>query len=75
MASTPTTRSRRLGRARRTTSDESWCVAASASAFRDQPEQAPSQGLALASMIVAIAGLVLGGCLGPLPGIVALVLG
>jgi hypothetical protein len=26
-------------------------------------------------MIVAIAGMVLGGCLGPLPGLVALVLG
>jgi Domain of unknown function (DUF4190) len=39
------------------------------------PPAKPSQGLALASMIVAIAGVVLGGCLGPLPGIVALVLG
>lgn len=36
---------------------------------------APSQGLALASMIVGILGLVAGGCLGPIPGIVALVLG
>jgi Domain of unknown function (DUF4190) len=36
----------------------------------------PSQGLALASMIVAIAGIVLGGfCFGPLPGLVAVVLG
>ena len=35
----------------------------------------PNQSLALASMIVGIAGLVLGGCLGPIPGIVALVLG
>jgi len=35
----------------------------------------PSQGLALASMITAIVGVVAGGCLGPLPGIVALVLG
>ena len=35
----------------------------------------PSQGLALGSMIVAICGLLFGGCLGPLPGIVALVLG
>lgn len=35
----------------------------------------PSQGLALGSMIVAICGLLFGGCLGPIPGIVALVLG
>jgi hypothetical protein len=35
----------------------------------------PSQGLALASMIVAICGLLFGGCLGPIPGIVALALG
>jgi len=35
----------------------------------------PSQGLALASMITSIAGIVLGGCLGPVPGIVGLVLG
>lgn len=35
----------------------------------------PSQGLALASMITSIAGLVLGGCLGPLPGIAGLVMG
>lgn len=35
----------------------------------------PSQGLALASMIVGILGLVAGGCLGPIPGIVALVMG
>jgi Domain of unknown function (DUF4190) len=34
-----------------------------------------SQSLGLASMIIGIAGLVLGGCLGPIPGIVALVLG
>lgn len=35
----------------------------------------PSQGLALASMITSISGVVLGGCLGPVPGIVGLVLG
>jgi hypothetical protein len=35
----------------------------------------PSQGLALASMIIGILGLVAGGCLGPIPGIVALVMG
>ena len=40
-----------------------------------RPPQQPTQGLALASMIVAIIGLVMGGCLGPIPGIVALALG
>jgi hypothetical protein len=35
----------------------------------------PSQGLALASMITSIAGVVLGGCLGPIPGIAGLVMG
>ena len=40
-----------------------------------RPPTTQSQGLALASMIVGIAGLVLGGCLGPIPGIVALALG
>jgi len=35
----------------------------------------PSSNLALASMITGIAGLVLAGCFGPFPGIVALVLG
>jgi hypothetical protein len=34
-----------------------------------------SQSLAIASMIVGIVGLAFGGCLGPIPGIVALVLG
>lgn len=34
-----------------------------------------SEGLALASMITAIAGFVTAGCFGPLPAIVALVLG
>ena len=34
-----------------------------------------SEGLSLASMITGIAGLLLAGCFGPLPGIVALVLG
>src|ERR1044072_7492678 len=34
-----------------------------------------SQGLAIASMITAIAGVVTAGCLGPLPGIVALIMG
>jgi hypothetical protein len=40
-----------------------------------RPNKQPSHGLALASMIVGIAGMVLGGCFGPLPGLVALVLG
>ena len=40
-----------------------------------RPRQQPSQALALASMIVGIVGLVAGGCLGPIPGIVAVVLG
>ena len=35
----------------------------------------PSQGLALASMIVAILGVLLGSCFGPIPAIVALILG
>ena len=35
----------------------------------------PSQGLALASMITGIAGVLLASCFGPVPGIVALVLG
>ena len=35
----------------------------------------PSQGLAIASMITAIAGVVTAGCFGPLPGIVALIMG
>jgi len=34
-----------------------------------------SEGLALASMITGIAGFLLAGCFGPVPGIVALVLG
>ncbi len=38
--------------------------------------QQPSQGLAIASMVVGVVGLVLGTfCLGPIPGIAALVLG
>ena len=40
-----------------------------------RPPKQPSQGLALGSMITGIAGLVLGGCLGPIPAIVAVVLG
>ena len=39
------------------------------------PRQQQSQGLALASMIVGIVGFLMGGCFGPIPGIVALVLG
>ena len=39
------------------------------------PLRKQSQGLALASMITGIAGFVLGICLGPLPGIAALVMG
>lgn len=38
------------------------------------PKQ-PSQGLALGSMITGIVGLVLGSCFGPIPGIIAVVLG
>jgi uncharacterized protein DUF4190 len=34
-----------------------------------------SEGLAIASMVTGIAGFLLAGCLGPLPGIAALVLG
>ena len=34
-----------------------------------------SQGLAIASMITGLVGLVAGGCFGPLPGIVALIMG
>ena len=40
-----------------------------------QPARQASQGLALASMITAIIGIVAGGCLGPIPAIIALVLG
>ena len=35
----------------------------------------PNQGLALASMLTGIAGVLLASCFGPVPGIVALVLG
>ena len=42
--------------------------------FRPRTQQ-PTQNLALASMITAIAGLLMAGCFGPLPGIIALVLG
>jgi hypothetical protein len=35
----------------------------------------PSQGLALASMITGIFGIVTAGCFGPIPGVIALVLG
>ena len=40
-----------------------------------QPVKQPGQGLALASLITAILGLLLAGCFGPIPGIVAIVLG
>ena len=40
-----------------------------------QPRKKPSEGLALASMITSLVGLVAGGCLGPIPGIVGVVLG
>lgn len=40
-----------------------------------RPPKQPSQGLALGSMITGIVGLVLGSCFGPIPGIIALVLG
>ena len=39
------------------------------------PSTGPSQGLAVASMIVGLAGILLSWCFGPVPGIVALVLG
>jgi hypothetical protein len=42
--------------------------------FRPRTQQ-PTQNLALASMITAIAGLLMAGCFGPIPGIIALVLG
>ena len=38
-------------------------------------KQQTSQGLALASMITGILGILTGGCFGPIPGIIALVLG
>ncbi len=40
-----------------------------------QRRQQQSQGLALASMITSIAGLLLAGCFGPIPGVIGLVLG
>src|SRR5436190_20814683 len=40
-----------------------------------RPNTTTTQGLAIASMVVAIFGLLAGGCLGPIPGIIALVLG
>jgi hypothetical protein len=43
--------------------------------YRPPFNKQASQGLAMASMIVGIAGLVAGGCLGPLPGIAALIMG
>jgi len=43
--------------------------------YRPPNNKQANQGLAMASMIVAIVGLVAGGCLGPLPGIVALIMG
>jgi hypothetical protein len=43
--------------------------------YRPPGTQQPSQSLALASMITGIAGVFLGGCLGPLPGIAALIMG
>ena len=61
MAASATACSRRLGRARRTTTDESRCLAASASSVSAASKQ-PSQSLALASMIVGICGLMFGGC-------------
>lgn len=40
-----------------------------------RPAKQPNQGLALASMISGIIGLLAGGCLGPIPGIIAVILG
>jgi hypothetical protein len=42
--------------------------------FRRASNQ-PSQGLPLASMITGIVGIITGGCFGPIPGIIALILG
>jgi hypothetical protein len=50
-----------------------WTPAAPPSPFQRRTQ--PSQGLALASMITGIAGFLMAGCFGPIPGIVALVLG
>jgi Domain of unknown function (DUF4190) len=48
-------------------------------AWQPQPPPAyrkqPSQGLAMASMITGILGLMVGFCLGPIPGIAALIMG
>lgn len=44
--------------------------------YRPPTNARPSQGLALASMITAIAGIIFGmWCFGPLPGIAALIMG
>lgn len=40
-----------------------------------QPSKQPSQSLAVASLVTSILGLVTGGCFGPLPGLVGLILG
>jgi hypothetical protein len=39
------------------------------------PRQQPTNGFAVASMILGILGLIIGICLGPIPGIAALILG
>ena len=39
------------------------------------PTKQPSQGLALASMIVGLLGIFTAGCFGPIPGLIALILG
>ena len=43
--------------------------------YRPPINKQASQGLAMASMIVGIVGLVAAGCFGPLPGIAALIMG
>jgi Domain of unknown function (DUF4190) len=43
--------------------------------YRPPSAKPQTESMAVASMIVGIIGIVLGGCLGPIPGIVALALG
>ncbi|HEX7334486.1 MAG TPA: DUF4190 domain-containing protein [Pyrinomonadaceae bacterium] len=43
--------------------------------YRSPTNKQLSQGLAIASMITGIVGLMAGGCFGPLPGVAALIMG
>ena len=52
-----------------------WQPAAPPAPLPYVPGKKRSDGLALAAMFVGIAGFLLGGCVGPIPGIVAFVLG